>query len=99
MFLGGHMLKIYCKKSYTWLKFSNKVIYHIENYVVPQYGDEDEDECSNYSAEDCIKQIKKYAARSGKNSRPGQDKIDLLKIAHYAQMAHNLIEEQEDAKE
>ena len=75
------------EKGKDWIKFSNDVAAHIETYVVPQYGDKHEDECKEYTSADCLQQIKKYAARHGKNSRPGQDKLDLIKIAHYAQMA------------
>lgn len=84
-------------KSKQWKKFSKKVKSHIDEYVVPQYGDTGEDECSDYSVDDLVKQIKKYSARAGKNSRQGQDQLDLLKIAHYAQMAHDLIGEQNDS--
>ena len=85
-------------KGNDWIKFQVEVYNHIENYVIPQYGDKSEDECADYTTEDLVKQIKKYAARQGKNSRPGQDKIDLLKIAHYAQMTYTLLEEQENAE-
>lgn len=85
-------------KGEDWLDFSNKVYSHIADYVIPQYGDKGEDECADYTTEDLVKQIKKYTARQGKNSRPGQDKIDLLKIAHYAQITYTLLEEQENAK-
>jgi hypothetical protein len=85
-------------KGSSWSQFSEQVLNHIEEYVVPQYGDEGEDECATYSVEDCIKQIKKYAARNGRNSRVGQDLVDLLKIAHYAQIAAKMIQEQENAK-
>lgn len=77
-----------------WIAFQTKVWEHIENYTVPQYGDKGEDEADDFTAEDCVKQIKKYVARHSKNSRPGQDKLDLLKIAHYAQLAHSKLEEQ-----
>jgi hypothetical protein len=72
-----------------WLSFSSKVEAHIINYTIPQYGDAGNDLATSYTPESCIAQIKKYAARFGKNSRPGQDKLDLLKIVHYAQMAYD----------
>jgi len=70
-----------------WVMFSNAVADHIEFYTVPQYGDKGEDLCSDYSVEKCIDQAKKYLARHGRNSRPGQDQQDLLKAAHYLQIA------------
>lgn len=81
-----------------WGRFSDDVITHIDEYVIPQYGDKGNDECADYTIEDLVKQIKKYSARQGKNSRPGQDQIDLIKIAHYAQMAHTLRMEIDNAK-
>jgi len=70
-----------------WKAFSDKVLNHIEIYTVPQYGDKGDDIATEYSSADCIKQVKKYAARFGTNSRPGQEELDLLKMAHYIQMA------------
>lgn len=80
------------KRGKNWVRFSNVVLDHIETYTVPQYGDEGSDLASTYSAEDCVKQAQKYIARFGKNSRPGQEKLDLIKAAHYLQMAHDLME-------
>ena len=76
-----------------WNNFSEKVLDHIEKYTVPQYGDKGEDQCTEFTIQDFQTQLKKYTNRMGKNSRPGQDKLDLLKICHYAQMLHDLIEE------
>ena len=80
-----------------WTLFQTKVYEHIETYTVPQYGDKGDDEADSFTAEDCVKQIKRYTARHGRNSRDGQDKLDLLKIAHYAQLAYTKLEEQENA--
>jgi len=66
-----------------WIEFSDKVLNHIENYTVPQYGDKGSDNVTDYSANDCVLQSRKYAARFGKNQREGQDALDLLKSAHY----------------
>ena len=76
------------KRADDWNAFAKDVEAHINGYTVPQYGDKGEDIASEYSADYCVTQIKKYAARFGKNSRPGQDELDLKKIAHYAQMAN-----------
>lgn len=70
-----------------WREFSRLVEKHIEEYTVPQYGDKGSDLATEYTAVRCVEQIKKYAARFGKNARAGQDDLDLLKIAHYAQLA------------
>ena len=70
-----------------WQRFAERVSEHIEEYTVPQYGDYPDDNVSEWSAQDCVKQIEKYARRFGSNMRPGQERLDLLKIAHYAQIA------------
>jgi hypothetical protein len=84
-------------RSDDWQEFSNDMHEHIEEYTIPQYGDKGEDNATDYTVQDCITQIKRYVNRAGKNSRPGQESLDLIKIAHYAQMAYTLIGEQ-DAK-
>jgi len=81
-----------------WQAFANEVTEHIENYTVPQYGDKGEDMASDYTAQDCINQVKKYMARHGRNSRPGQDRLDLLKSAHYLQLAASLLEGEDNDK-
>ena len=74
------------KRGEDWQKFSAEVLKHIEEYTVPQYGDKGEDQCTEFTEQDFITQLKKYINRFGRNSRTGQDKLDLMKIAHYAQM-------------
>jgi hypothetical protein len=81
-----------------WKNFSDDVHSHITVYTIPQYGDKDEDIASDYDIEDCIRSMKKYLARAGRNSRDGQERLDLIKIAHYAQMAYTIIEEKSNAK-
>lgn len=78
-----------------WLSFSRKVFNHIQNYTVPQYGDKGHDQCSEFTEADFITQMKKYLNRYGKNSREGQQKLDLLKIAHYAGMLYTKLIEKE----
>lgn len=72
-----------------WDAFAEKVFTHIEDYTVPQYGDKPNDNVESWTAEDCIKQVKKYLNRFGKQQRTGEEKLDLIKIAHYAQLAHD----------
>jgi hypothetical protein len=85
-------------RGYDWEEFSEVVHEHIETYTIPQYGDKGEDIASEYSVEDCYRNMKRYLARAGKNSRDGQESLDLIKIAHYAQMAFTLIGEQNAKK-
>nr|DAK17428.1 MAG TPA: hypothetical protein [Caudoviricetes sp.] len=75
------------QRTKDWNEFAAKVADHIENYTVPQYGDAPNDNVEVWSAQDCIAQIQKYAARFGNNQRTGQEELDLMKIAHYAQLA------------
>lgn len=75
------------QRTKNWNEFAAKVADHIENYTVPQYGDAPNDNVESWSSQDCIAQIQKYAARFGTNQRAGQEKLDLMKIAHYAQLA------------
>lgn len=75
------------QRTKDWNEFATKVADHIENYTVPQYGDAPNDNVESWSAQDCIAQVQKYAARFGTNQRVGQEELDLMKIAHYAQLA------------
>jgi len=68
-----------------WIEFSERVLKHLREYTVPQYGDVGEDEITNYTVKDCVKQVEKYAKRYGSQSREGQQELDFIKIAHYAQ--------------
>ena len=74
-------------QQFEW--FANQVIEHIETYTVPQYGDYPNDQVEEWTPELCIAQIRKYSARFGKNSRENQELLDLIKIAHYAQIAYS----------
>lgn len=76
------------ERAKDWDHFSDVVRTHIDCYTVPQYGDKGEDILTDVTPQYCADQIKKYASRHGRNSRPGQDRLDLLKIAHYAQVAY-----------
>lgn len=86
-------IKATTNRGAEWEEFSNVVLNHIENYTTKQYGDAPNDNIQDMTAEDCIKQIKKYVKRFGNNQRAGQDLLDMLKIAHYAGLAHSKIKE------
>lgn len=75
------------QRTKDWNEFAAKVADHIENYTVPQYGDAPNDNVESWSSQACIAQIQKYAACFGTNQRAGQEELDLMKIAHYAQLA------------
>lgn len=82
------------QRTKDWNEFAAKVAAHIENYIVPQYGDAPNDNVAAWSAQDCIAQIQKYAARFGNNQRTGQEELDLMKIAHYAQLAMDKLKQE-----
>ena len=82
-------------RAIEWQDFSERVFNHIESYTVPQYGDKGQDQCSEFSESDFITQMKKYLNRYGKNSREGQERLDLLKIAHYAGMLYTKLAEKD----
>jgi hypothetical protein len=74
------------KRGDDWIKFSMRVLRHIEDYTIPQYGDKGSDNLDKYTPDDCIKQVEKYLSRRGKNQRDGNDEMDILKAAHYLQV-------------
>lgn len=76
-----------------WNEFSSYVRKHLVNYTVPQYGDKGFDQVTEWDAKDLIVQISKYCKRFGTNSRPGQQELDLLKVAHYACMCYYKLKE------
>lgn len=72
-------------------RFSEAMVQHIEFYTVGQYTDWPDDPAASYSVADCLWQIHKYVSRHGRNRRPGQDRVDLLKVGHYAAIAASKI--------
>lgn len=77
------------KRGEDWVLFAMAVLDHIENYVIPQYGDKGDDPYTHSSKKEMLNQVTKYAFRQDQNSREGQDEIDLFKMAHCSQLAHN----------
>lgn len=71
-----------------WRHFSIATEDHINNYVIPQYGDSGNDPATEYTFEDCVKQAQRYLARAKTNQRPEGLKRDMLKAAHWIQKAH-----------
>ena len=65
--------------------FSLVVESHIENYTVPQYGDAPNDQVEEWTPEQCMESIKRYANRFGTGRRGRLETLrDMVKIAHYA---------------
>lgn len=75
-------------RALMWDVFAEEVFNHIEGYTVPQYGDFPDDNVATWTPEQCVTQIEKYCKRFGSNARGEQEtNLDLIKIAHYAQLA------------
>lgn len=73
-----------------WEEFSEKVKKHIQEYVIPGYGDYPDEMIAGFSPEDMATQIVRYAKRLNTTHRDVRKdgKGDPLKIAHYACMLH-----------
>lgn len=70
-----------------WVLFAERVRQHIIDYTLKQFGDFPNDEVTEWDSLDCVKAIRKYAARFGTGARGKEEQIrDFLKIAHYACM-------------
>ena len=76
------------KRFQMWQDFAREVGDHVESYTVPQYGDYPTDQLTEWTLEDLKTTLKRYANRMGSNQRGSDDqKLDMLKIAHYASVA------------
>lgn len=76
------------KRANDWLQFSEKVLKQIELNYVPVYGDKGSDIASEYSVHELLSHAKIRIMRFGKNSTQEQDWLDLLKAAHFIQIAY-----------
>lgn len=85
------------KKSNEWLNFAYTVINHVENYSVPQYGPDITLNSDVENPKDCMKYISKYIQRYGSERRGRIEELrDLLKIAHFAQIAFHMMQVTEE---
>ena len=84
------------KKGAEWKEFADKVLTHVDTYTVSQYGDTGSDRVDELTQRDCIKAIERYCHRFERNARPGQGKIDIMKIAHYACFIYQKMEEEKN---
>lgn len=76
------------KRAKDFCYFAAGVVDHIDNYTVPQYGDAPEDNVEGWSSEECFKQIERYLRRRNTSRRPDEKQMDVLKMAHYLQLAY-----------
>jgi len=62
--------------------FVNHLLPHVD-YSNKQYGDSDVDIVSKWSVDECLVNIDRYRKRFRQNSRPGQEKLDIIKMVDY----------------
>lgn len=80
------LLSVNSLRAEDYAAFSKKVVSHIDNYTVPQYGDRSNDNVEDWTSEDCFKQVEKYLKRRNSSQREGEKELDILKAAHYLQL-------------
>lgn len=72
-------------KKQEYAAFALEVIEHIENYVIPQYGDYPDKMIEGFTVADIKAQLARYVGRIGTNARGQQEaERDCMKMAHYA---------------
>ena len=72
-------------KGREWEDFAEEVMTHVEDYVVPQYGDSPDDVASTWDVLEIKSQLSRYVNRIGRNARgEAETRRDCRKIAHYA---------------
>ena len=84
-----HALYPVSKRAVDFCGFAAGVVSHIDGYTVPQYGDSPDDNVEGWSAEECFKQVERYLKRRNTSRRPDEKKLDILKAAHYLQLAYD----------
>lgn len=76
------------KRGIEWWVFSEIVSSHVENYTVQQYGDAPNDPVENWTPEQCMNSVKRYADRISTNRRGQLETLrDMAKLAHFACLA------------
>ena len=73
-----------------WSEFSQQVELHIEQYTLPQYGNEGgQEQVEGFTVEDCFQCMSRYINRRHARVRGNVEALrDLIKIAHYAQFGY-----------
>ena len=83
------------KKAGQWVSFSSEVFTHIEEYVIPQYGDFGNDQATGFTSKDIKENLQRYVSRIGVNKRGKVEAIrDAIKIAHYACLLKDKLEQE-----
>jgi hypothetical protein len=74
-----------------WSKFNHQMNSHIIDYTLEQYGNPEGDEqVDSFTVDDCWQNIQRYYNRRNASVRGNREKLrDLIKVAHYAQLAYD----------
>lgn len=79
-------------KNYQWFQFYNRVDKHINEHVIPQYGDFPDKMVEGYTPEKIQAKLEHYVERIGKDVRSKEEAIkDCYKIAHFACYLHAIL--------
>lgn len=79
-----------------WKHFNEQMERHIEQYTKPQYGSsEGTEQVDSFTVADCWREMQRYYNRRNVAVRGSKEQLrDLIKVAHYAQLAYDkLVEE------
>lgn len=89
------MKEVISNRAEHFMAFAIEVERHIEGYTVPQYGDYPDDQMTEATLEDIKHDMMRYVNRLGRNARgPEEAQRDMLKLAHYAQIARDKMREE-----
>lgn len=79
------------KRLHQWALFNSQMNRHIGTYTLEQYGNPEGDEqVDAFTVADCWQNIQRYYNRRNSNTRGNTEKLrDLIKVAHYAQLAYD----------
>jgi len=74
-----------------WDHFDEQMRRHIATYTREQYGNPNGDEqIDSFDSVDCWKNMQRYFNRRHANTRGNRERLrDLIKLAHYAQLAYD----------
>jgi len=81
-----------------WEDFNQKMLIHIEDYTLAQYGNSSGDEqIDTFSIEDCWMNLMRYYNRRNSSVRGKKEQLrDIIKVAHYAQLIFTKMQKELD---
>ena len=84
-----------------WMDFELQVHRHINTYTREQYANPDgQEQVETFTSSDCWKNMERYFNRRNANTRGNKEKLrDLIKVAHYAQLAYDKLKAELDERD